>query len=174
MTRIAAFVMGVLLGLALAPLVTPASGSGDTAAPVAPLTRAPRFPSPSPAASAVPSPTPTTAPAPTARFVAPSVPAVVSKPASLSGRGTWYCSSGSACTRGFPASGAYAAAGPALRAWLGAGWRGTVVRVCSGGRCIQARLVDACICASVIDLYASAFAQLAPLSTGVLTVTVSR
>lgn len=90
----------------------------------------------------------------------------------VSGTATWYCRPGvSACTRGFPSSGPYAAAGSELRT---PGWRGRWVLVCAG-RCVQARLVDACACpgSRVIDLYASVFRKLAPLSAGLVRVRVA-
>lgn len=93
---------------------------------------------------------------------------------SLSGTATWYCSPGrSPCTRGYP-GGLYAAAGPALRAALG-DWRGRQVTVSAGGRSVTVMLIDWCACGSgrVIDLYGEAFARLAPLSRGVLTVTLT-
>jgi rare lipoprotein A (peptidoglycan hydrolase) len=61
---------------------------------------------------------------------------------------------------------------------LGKHWRGSLVDVCAGGRCVQVRLSDWCQCYDgtirerVIDLSDDAFAQLAPLSRGVLVVTV--
>lgn len=85
---------------------------------------------------------------------------------------TWYCLPGrSACTRGYPAGGAYAAAG--WRLAVGA-WRGRVVRTCRVDRptqCVLVRLIDRCAC-SGIDLYASAFRRLAPLGTGRVAVVV--
>jgi rare lipoprotein A (peptidoglycan hydrolase) len=65
----------------------------------------------------------------------------------------------------------YAAAGPGLR--VGA-WRGRVVEVCSGGRCVWVTLIDWCACGGnhLIDLYSDAFRQLAPLSSGALRVSV--
>jgi hypothetical protein len=86
-------------------------------------------------------------------------------PATLHGTATWY----DAPTIHD------AAAGPSLRRALGSGWRGTTVTVCAG-RCITTRLTDWCFCGSgrVIDLDRRAFRRLAPLSQGVLSVTVSR
>ena len=81
-------------------------------------------------------------------------------------RATWYCSPPkSRCTRGYP-SGLYAAISPDL-SFL----RGHRVEVCAGA-CVTVLIVD-CDCATTqgIDLYAEAFAKLAPLSRGVLTVT---
>jgi hypothetical protein len=89
----------------------------------------------------------------------------------LSGIASWFCRPGySRCTRGFPASGMYAAAGPALRAALG-NWRGRLVYV-NG---IATRIID-CNCgpnANLIDLYSSVFRRLAPLSAGRLAVTIT-
>lgn len=68
-----------------------------------------------------------------------------------------------------------AAAGPDLRF---DGWRGSWVRVTSGERSVTVRLTDWCACQerngrpTVIDLDDEAFAELAPLSRGVITVEV--
>lgn len=73
--------------------------------------------------------------------------------------------------------GLYAAAGPALRV---GDWRGDTVRVSAGGRSVTVRLVDFCACgdrhgtATVIDLSSAAFRRLAPLSQGLVRVTVER
>jgi len=69
-----------------------------------------------------------------------------------------------------------AAAGPALRAFLGKNWRGTVVTVTANGRTVTARLTDWCLCSSarVVDLDKRSFAKLADPSRGVIHVTVSR
>lgn len=92
--------------------------------------------------------------------------------AAVSGRASWYCGAGSRCTRGYGPSTLSAAAGAALRT---GDWRGRLVRVCSGDRCVRVRLVDWCFCGSgrVIDLYRSAFSRLASPSRGVIRVTVS-
>lgn len=86
----------------------------------------------------------------------------------LRGTASWY-----------PAGATDAAAGPALREMLGRGWRGTTVRVCAapGGSCVVVRLTDWCGCLvdgreRLIDLPVDAFAQLAPLSRGLVRVTV--
>ena len=72
-----------------------------------------------------------------------------------------------------------AAAGPALR--VGA-WRGSTVTVCAAnepGHCVQARISDACWCIprhdkpTLLDLSDEAFAALAPLSRGIVEVTVT-
>lgn len=92
---------------------------------------------------------------------------------SVSGLASWFCKPPtSVCTRGYPASGAYAAAGPALR--VGA-WRGRTVTVIAGARAVRLKLIDWCLCTGgkVIDLYASQFSRLAPLSRGVISVRVA-
>jgi hypothetical protein len=64
-----------------------------------------------------------------------------------------------------------AAAGPGLRVGH---WRGRVVSVCAS-RCITVRLTDWCACdgGHLIDLDNLAFRELAPLSQGIVRVTVS-
>src|ERR1700686_3621122 len=52
-----------------------------------------------------------------------------------------------------------AAAGPALRRFLGSSWRGTVVRVCAKV-CIRVRLTDFMRADRLIDLDSRSFAQL--------------
>lgn len=95
--------------------------------------------------------------------------------ASVSGLATWFCGPSSPCTAGHPASCRCAAAGPALRAWLGPAWRGQLVTVSRGDRSVTVRLIDWCAChGRVADLYATAFAELAPLARGVLRVEVRR
>jgi hypothetical protein len=84
--------------------------------------------------------------------------------ATVRGRASWY-----------GVDGDVAAAGPALRHGH---WRGSLVAVCAD-RCVTVRLVDFCQCLRgqrserVIDLSPSAFARLAPLSAGLIHVTVS-
>ena len=86
----------------------------------------------------------------------------------ISGLGTW-----------FRSPSGVSAAGPALRAALGPDWRGTVVTVTANGRSVRTQLGDWCACAdrpggpTVIDLDDDAFARLAPLSLGVIPVTVT-
>jgi rare lipoprotein A (peptidoglycan hydrolase) len=89
----------------------------------------------------------------------------------VSGSATWYCQTGASACHAAYTGGMYAAAGPALR--VGA-WRGRVVQVCGGGRCVWVTLIDWCACGGthVIDLYGDAFRQLATLSSGALKVTV--
>jgi len=61
------------------------------------------------------------------------------------------------------------AAGPALRTWLGSGWRGTRVRVCTLQRCVVVTLTDFMRRADrLVDLDSRSFSQLAPLSVGVV------
>jgi len=85
-------------------------------------------------------------------------------PPSITGQATWYS--------WHPGQ---AAAGPGLRAWLGKGWRGTTVQVCAK-TCISTRLTDWCACKGerIIDLDSRSFRALAPLSQGIVPVTVSR
>jgi hypothetical protein len=90
----------------------------------------------------------------------PGKPRATTRPAQgRSGVATW-----------FRAPAGTAAAGPALRAALGRDWRGRVVTV-NG---IRVRLTDWCACGHgrIIDLNAGTFARIAPLSRGVVTVTV--
>ncbi len=103
------------------------------------------------------------APAPELVVVTPR-PVVVVPPASgVSGPASWYDDP--------KKSGLYAAAGPALRV---GDWRGRLVTVC-GAVCFQLRLSDWCGCPGgrVIDLSSGAFARLAPLSQGLVSVRVS-
>lgn len=119
-------------------------------------------PKPTPKATTTPRPKPTVRPAAPARSAGQRV----------SGTATWYCQTGvSACHHSYP-GGMYAAAGSELR--IGA-WRGRLVHVCMSGHCIDVRLIDWCACggARIIDLYSDAFRRLAPLSAGMLHVTVS-
>jgi hypothetical protein len=80
----------------------------------------------------------------------------------LRGTATWFVS---------PAG--VSAAGPDLRAALGPGWRGSSVRVCAASGCVVTTLGDWMRADRLIDLHAPLFARLAPLSRGVLAVTVT-
>ena len=104
------------------------------------------------------------------------VPRGSSQPSShrASGTASWYCGHGSACTRGFDASCRCAAAGPSIRRLLGPAWRGRSVLVRSGPSSVRVRLVDWCACPGgrLLDLYSDAFQRLAPLSRGLVKVTV--
>ena len=79
-----------------------------------------------------------------------------------SGTATWY--------RYVPGG---AAAGPALRRALGSSWRGRLVTVRANGRSVRVKLSDYMPSGRLIDLDAASFAVLAPLSAGVLRVTVT-
>jgi len=74
----------------------------------------------------------------------------------------------------YRATGLVAAAGPALRV---GDWRGSTVTVCAE-RCIRVRLTDYCECYAgtdlerIVDLSDDAFRALAPLSRGLVRVTV--
>ena len=89
------------------------------------------------------------------------------------GVASWYCGHGSACTRGYP-GGLYAAAGPLLRKSLGV-WRGKHVVVRANGRAVAVTLSDWCACphGRPLDLYSDAFERLAPLSKGLVKVSVT-
>lgn len=73
----------------------------------------------------------------------------------ISGTASWY--------RYIPGG---AAAGPALRRFLGPHWRGGIVRVCAGETCVVAALSDFCRCDTgaekLIDLDLGLFVALAP------------
>ena len=101
------------------------------------------------------------------------VPVSVARPVApaagptLAGTATWYGTG--------PGAG-HAAAGPGLRSYLGADWRGTRVQVCAGAQCVSVRVTDWCACPGkrVIDLSDEDFSRLASLSRGVINVTVTR
>ncbi len=71
-----------------------------------------------------------------------------------------------------------AAAGPDLRAALGPNWRGQIVTVSHDGRSVSVKLSDFCACGdrggkpTLIDLDDASFARLAPLSAGVIEVSI--
>ena len=65
------------------------------------------------------------------------------------------------------------AAGPDLRAALGPGWRGTSVQVCHADRCTVTVLGDWMRADRLVDLDDDVFRALAPLSVGVLAVTLT-
>ena len=80
----------------------------------------------------------------------------------IAGRATWFRS---------PAN--VSAAGPALRRAIGPRWRGTVVRVCSGSRCVRTVLSDWMRADRLIDLDDGVVRRLGlSLSQGVYRVTV--
>jgi len=87
-------------------------------------------------------------------------------PATQSGLATWFDDG----------PGLYAAAGPDLRH---GDWRGSFVTVTSGSRSVTVQLTDWCACGdrngrpTLLDLSASAFRRLAPLSRGVIAVEVT-
>jgi hypothetical protein len=89
----------------------------------------------------------------------------VSAPAVITGPATWYDAP----------TARDAAAGPALRRALGRGWRDSTVQVCGKATCIEVVLSDWCACGHghLIDLDDQAFRQLAPLSQGIVRVTVT-
>ena len=85
------------------------------------------------------------------------------------GTATWYCLPGrSICTAGYPADGMFAALSADFA--IAAGAR---VEVCRGDRCVVVRAIDECSeCGRNIDLYASAFQELATLGIGRIDVTL--
>jgi hypothetical protein len=108
-------------------------------------------PTQAPRATIKPRPAPRSTPAPTRRPKPTQPPVAPRTTRSVSGVATWYCEPGvSICTNGYPAGGAYGAAGPELRAALG-NWRGKTVYV-NG---IAVTLIDWCGCGDdhVIDVY---------------------
>ena len=132
-------------------------------------------PGPTPVASRAPVVTPSTEAAWPTNGPSPNV-APEPTPASLRGVASWYCLPGrSPCTAGWSSSGAYAAAGPALRALLGPGWSGRRVRVeGQRGGSLSVVLIDWCACPGgrIVDLYAAAFRVLAPLDAGLVEVEI--
>lgn len=98
----------------------------------------------------------------------PSTEDWTARPGTISGVASWFAS---------PIG--VSAAGPALRAAIGPGWRGRQVSVCAGQRCVSTILGDWCLCGdrhgvpTVIDLDVAAFRQLAQLSIGVIAVEVT-
>ena len=165
----AAFLAGVSLGLS----VTAARGATSSPArpvlhlvPVVPGETARAVPGAGAGRTAAPEPSLAAAPGATA---APGLQTATGEPvARLRGTASWY-----------DAGPTDAAAGPALRAALGRGWRGSLVQACAGDRCVQVRLSGWCQChrgeatERVIDLPDEAFAELAPLSAGLVPVVVS-
>jgi rare lipoprotein A (peptidoglycan hydrolase) len=109
-------------------------------------------------------------------FAAPGAVCVVRgasiEPAGQRAVATWYCDPArhSRCTRGHPWTELAGAAGPGLPYRVG-----ERVLVRYRGRSVVVRLIDRCpTCGAGIDLYASAFRRLAPLSVGRIVVTVGR
>ncbi len=141
-----------------------------------------------PAASSAGSPSPSEAPYLAGVSPAPQVALALAEPVSptnapvanvspgrLSGLMSWFCGHGSPCTTGYAAPGAFAAAGPVLRAALGPDWRGRAVTVSVGGRSVVVTLVDWCGCLGtrLLDGYASVWAALGlDLRAGLVTVEV--
>ncbi len=88
---------------------------------------------------------------------------------SIAGSATWYCSRTSACTRGYGPSDMVAAIDPTLGIPKGAR-----LRVHHGDRFVDVTVVDVCLCRAerIIDLTSGAFSRLAPLSRGVIRVSI--
>ena len=186
MTRPTRIAMLLAVGIALWIVIATAVAAGYLAgmtlaasrpAQLAPSTTVTVSPPPSPDATGQdeapddhPGASATAAPVRPSRTPSPEpVPRAPARGPVLRGVATWFDS---------PAG--VSAAGPALRAALGSGWRGRTVTVCAGERCVETVLGDWCACGdrpggpTVIDLHAPIFAALAPLSRGVIAVTVQR
>jgi hypothetical protein len=156
MTRLAVTV-ALLVAFALGILVDRTFAESRPAAQIIPAPTASGGESDPERQTTSPRPSPTVAvlrhpPSPTATVPGPAV--------SVSGIASWY---------------RYrigqAAAGPRLRAALGPGWRGDSVEVCAA-ICIRVRLTDYMVADRLIDLDSRSFAQLAPLSRGLVTVRI--
>jgi rare lipoprotein A (peptidoglycan hydrolase) len=100
----------------------------------------------------------------------PAEPLVVPA-AVVGGTATWYCGTRASCTRGYGPRDMVAAIDRKDAPWR----KGDRVRVEHGGRAVVVTIVDVCACrgARVIDLSAGAFARLAPLGRGVISVALS-
>lgn len=83
----------------------------------------------------------------------------------IHGKATWYC-----CTKGYRPSDMVAAIDRKDAPWR----KGDRVRVTAGERSVVVRIVDVCACKGrrVIDLSSGAFLRLAPLSRGVIRITL--
>lgn len=92
----------------------------------------------------------------------------------VTGTATWYCGKGqqgtSYCTAGYGPQDLVAAIDRKDSSFR----KGDRVRVSSGGRSVVVTIVDVCGCRGrrVIDLSSAAFRRLAPLSRGVIPVTL--
>ena len=155
-----------------APRFAPVS-SGAVGASVAVPARSGASPAQAGPTASAPTPSPVVVPPSEASRLAGGESPVSPGRGAVDGVASWYCLPGrSACTAGVPADRMAAAAGPALRYLLG-----TWVSVCAAsGTCVRVQLVDVCACPGgrLIDLYARAFAHLAPLGLGLVTVEVAR
>lgn len=163
----AAFVLGVLVDrVALAtsrpaPAIPAAGPLGAQSGPDRAQTEAPRELGAPPAQATASPHSPSPAAAATPR------PKALTGATSVSGIASWYA--------WHPAE---AAAGPALRAYLGPHWRGRVVRVCVDARCAAVRLTDWCQCyrgtdrERLIDLDRRTFAMFAWPSRGLIEVEI--
>lgn len=150
--------------------VIPAPPNMDPHDPGQVGSRTGRVPARNPDRTAAPS-----SPAPGPSSATGTRPATTKRPATvkpsralLRGVATWHATG---------RDGMYGAAGPLLRRALGSHWRGTRVTVCHASRCTRIVLNDWCLCSRdrrLVDLSDEAFRRLAPLSRGVVRVTVSR
>jgi hypothetical protein len=119
----------------------------------------------------IPTPPVPVAPEPAVRVVPDPKPIAVTPPkpkpvirvrrtsGGIHGVATWYCLPGvSICTHGYPAGGAYGAAGPELRRAFHGHYKGKVVYV-NG---VKVTIVDFCACGGdhVIDVYHSTWTSI--------------
>lgn len=102
--------------------------------------------------------------------VAPLATAGELSGAPLRGTATWYCGSGSPCTRGYQPGDLVAAIDRKDAPYR----KGDRVVVSHRGRSVTVTIVDVCGCPGrrVIDLSAEAFSRLAPLGIGVIAVSI--
>lgn len=166
-TILAALLVGLLLGFVLGRLSAPVLASTPRAGLVAPSPAQLGAPSVGLGIATPGAPTP---------FV--DIGTVEIDTPILAVAASWYCNADprrgpvSRCSRGHPDGrheDLFAAVSPDL-----ARLRGVTVLVCvAGSRCVSVRIIDCdCRARHSIDLYADAFAELAPLSRGRVTVTV--
>jgi hypothetical protein len=157
-------VLAALAGAVMASLVWAALAH---AGPIGPPPPEPSFaPVPTMEVRTVPSaPAVLATPRPSAnpRLTMPKLAVPVARGHVRTGTATWYADPRK--------SGLYAAAGPPLRV---GDWRGRLVTVTANGHSFRVVLSDWCACRDrVIDLSPGAFSRLAPLSRGLVRVTVT-
>lgn len=161
----ALMVVGLFL-VALLWLFVSVTATGETPTPFHPIPPeaflSPWPPRTPPSATIAPTVAPIPTPKPTVRLRASVSHLLVGV------HGSWYCLSGvSRCTRNHP-DGLYAAISPDL-AYL----RGRTITVLYGSRSVRVTVIDCnCQATYAIDLYASAYERLAPLSSGRITVSL--
>ena len=146
---------GPYVGTRQTPALQPRTSAGGRDIP----TR--EEPAPSPSLRAVPRLAAAVAPLSDPKSAPGDQPLADRAAASVTGIASWYA---------YVPGGA--AAGPALRTALGPGWRGTVVTVCAAV-CVRVTLSDFMVRDRLVDLDSRSFAALAPLSQGIVKVSVT-